>query len=118
MKASEIVIENLFGELLGGRFERYKVDLRTANPEKSIKVYSDAIRAFRKLSPSEQDAICNFFRVVAVDTASIILGGIDGTTDIGVLDGQFTVIYDGEEIQGELQDRFLSKVEASGLLER
>ncbi|MBG5972168.1 MULTISPECIES: hypothetical protein [Proteus] len=45
------------------------------------------------------------------DTASTIFGTLDGTYFINNIDKDFQLIYDDEEIQGDLQDHFLALVE-------
>ncbi|WP_323866672.1 hypothetical protein [Xenorhabdus szentirmaii] len=45
------------------------------------------------------------------DTASTIFGTIDGSHFPPNINGDFTLLYEDEEIQGNLQDLFIEKYE-------
>ncbi|MDO8329070.1 MAG: hypothetical protein Q7T36_01200 [Fluviicoccus sp.] len=116
MSTAEKVAEGLFVELLGKRIERYREPLASGDQNKSILVYRKAMKAFQRLSLEDQIALTNFFKVVTIDTASIVLGGFGGISDLEGLNDQFFVTYGGESIEEEIQDAFLAKVEESGIL--
>jgi hypothetical protein len=118
MSKVDEVLDNLYEELMGARIDEYVNVLREGEPSRAIDVYRRAMGAFRKLSPDDQRAIIDFFRIITADVASALLGGIDGTRDIGRLDGDFSLEYAGENIGGDLQDGFMNRVESSGLLRK
>ncbi|MNW22674.1 hypothetical protein D3C71_2243080 [compost metagenome] len=52
--------------------------------------------------------------MVIADSASVVLGALDGVHFPGDLEADFVVSMDGKEIQGDLQDMFLGKVQENG----
>ncbi|MDG6894341.1 hypothetical protein [Volucribacter amazonae] len=66
------------------------------------------------LNNEQKEVFFNFLKTVIIDTASTILGAIDGTTFIKDADGEYILKYNNEDIQGCLQDYFLAKAEEDG----
>lgn len=116
MTNSEEVAQNLFNELVGERIDQYKDDLANGDPENSLKLYSQAMEVFQKLTPQEQQAIINFLKIVSIDAVSILLSAFAGVSDLGQLSGEFVVSYEGEKIHYDMQDDFFEIVEREGLL--
>lgn len=75
------------------------------------KMYGGFVGFYQSCSPDDKKGVIAFLEAVIGDTASIILGGLDGATDLGALTEEFVVKYSGEEIQGSLQDDFLECVQ-------
>lgn len=116
MSAVEEVSECFFREIVEEQMKQYRESLNTSDPSKCIEVYAEAIKVFRTLSEEQQGALLRFFKVIATDTASIIFGGLSGSSDIYGLDGEFFLSYKGEDVTSEIQEAFLWKIEESGLL--
>lgn len=68
-------------------------------------------KIFINLSEKEKKAMMNMVKIIISDTASTILGTLDATHMVDNIDKDFQLIYDNEEIQGDLQDLFLALVE-------
>ena len=116
MKKDELVVTALLSELLGETLPYYISNL--TDSAKSVgddDPYSRARCALRKLSPEDKQKIFHFLKVVIVDTTSTILGTIDGSHFPPNIDGDFTLDYESDEIQGSLQDALLSKAEEMGV---
>ncbi|WP_340609761.1 hypothetical protein [Xenorhabdus bharatensis] len=111
MKNDEKVVESIFNELFDDNFKNYKDNLTNSSDSNRVGVYSKAKRALSKLDNEDQVAIFNFFKVIMSDTASTIFGTIDGSHFPPNIDGDFTLLYENEEIQGGLQDLFIEKAE-------
>ena len=112
----ELVVRSLLAELLGDTLNYYidnLSDLSKSNGDEDP--YSRARSVIHKLSPEEQEKIFNFLRLVIVDTTSTVLGTIDGSYFPPNIDGHFKLEYDGDEIQGFLQDKLISRSEELGV---
>ncbi|WP_237761016.1 hypothetical protein [Pantoea sp. A4] len=78
-------------------------------------MYAKARKALSGLSESERNDVFNFIDVIMADSASVILGTLDGSHFPDNIDGDFTVTYKESEIQGNLQDLFIEKAEEKGV---
>lgn len=114
MRGSELLAARLFDELVEKQIESYAETLTLGEAAGKIALFREAGRAFATLDTQQRAAIVRFFKVVAIDSVSTVLGTLDGVT--GLLDADIKVICDGEPVSGELQDAFLALVESSGLL--
>lgn len=112
MTKSELVTNEIFSELFDGYLEQRKNDLEGLDAIKVDKMYGGLIGFYQSCGLEEKRGIISFLEAIVADTASTILGGLDGSTDLGGLSGEFTVLYENEEIQGSLQDDFLMKVQS------
>ncbi|AWK40316.1 hypothetical protein GPY51_23740 [Photorhabdus laumondii subsp. laumondii] len=114
MKNYEKIIESIFSELFDDNLPRYQNSL-TRPIDNNDDVYANARKALSKLDDQDKTAIFDFFKVVIPDTSSTIFGTIDGSHFPPNIDGDFTLIYGDEEIQGSLQDLFIEKAENKGI---
>lgn len=112
---AEKVVDAIFHELLEENASSYRRILSTPIDDDSIAAYSEVRRALGKLSPHERDHIFRIMEVIIADTASAILGTLDGTHYPGHLGGDFIVTFDNKVIQGDLQDLFIEKAEEKGI---
>ncbi|PHM24531.1 hypothetical protein [Xenorhabdus innexi] len=111
MKNDEKVVRAVFSELFDDNFMNYQDNLTKSSSNNQDGIYSRAKKALSKLDNEDQTAIFNFFKVIMSDTASTIFGTIDGSHFPPNIDGDFTLLYEDEEIQGSLQDLFIEKAE-------
>ncbi|KKB04910.1 hypothetical protein [Pantoea anthophila] len=110
MNIDEQVVNAIFKELFEDNSVRYKQSLKKAiNNDNDV--YAKARSALAKLSEVDKDAVLNFIDVAIADTASVILGTLDGTHFPDNIDGDFIVTYKNNEVQGSLQDLFIEKAE-------
>jgi hypothetical protein len=116
MTASEEIAEALYIELFERQAARYAEQLSAGESAAKIKVYRSATDAFRVLSPEQQNAMLQFFRLVLSDAISGVLATLDGST--GFLKKEIVVCYGGEQVQGELFAAFGERIDATGLLDR
>ncbi|EQB97778.1 hypothetical protein B738_28996 [Photorhabdus temperata subsp. temperata M1021] len=114
MKNDEKIIESIFSELFDDNLPRYQNSL-TSPMDNNDDVYAKARKALSKLDEKDKTAIFDFFKVVISDTSSTIFGTIDGSHFPPNIDGDFTLTYEDEEIQGSLQDLFIEKAENKGI---
>lgn len=116
MGKDELVVTSILSELLNETLEYYKDSLSDSGKSTGDDdPYSKARGVITKLPIEEREKVFNFLRLVIVDTASTILGTIDGSHFPPNIDGDFTLEYEGEEIQGSLQDELIGKCEAIGV---
>lgn len=116
MKKDKLVVTSLATELLDDVFISYKKNLTDLSKKNnSGDPYSKMRNALAKLSNEEQVSIFNFIRLAMVDTSSVIFGTLDGSHFPPNIDGDFIVSYNGDEIQGSLQDELISIVEEKGI---
>lgn len=66
---------------------------------------------FNKLSEEDRDALFQAVRLAVVDTVSHVLGVLDGSCVLESFEEDFTLSYDGENLERELQDLFLEMEE-------
>ncbi|PWV99401.1 MULTISPECIES: hypothetical protein [Mangrovibacter] len=114
MNLDEQVVNAIFKELFEDNSIRYKQSLKKP-VNNDVDVYARARNALAKLSDTDKDDILDFIDVVIADSASVIFGAFDGTHYPDNIDGDFIVNYKGNEIQGDLQDLFIEKVESKGV---
>ncbi|HCU2505344.1 TPA: hypothetical protein OUK37_001768 [Proteus mirabilis] len=116
MKKDKLVVTSLATELLDDVFISYKKNLTDLSKKNnSGDPYSKIRNALAKLSNEEQVSIFNFIRLAMVDTSSVIFGTLDGSHFSPNIDGDFIVSYNGDEIQGSLQDELISIAEEKGI---
>lgn len=111
------VVGSILSELIGDVFENYKKNLSKPDDieEHGSDPYSRARSALRHLSAEDKQAVFDFIRLAMIDTSSVIFGTIDGSHFPEDIDGDFSLKYEGEEIQGSLQDELISQAEDLGL---
>ncbi|EHD20429.1 MULTISPECIES: hypothetical protein [Brenneria] len=110
MKLNEQVVDAIFKELFEDNSLRYRQSLvKPVNNDTGI--YANARNALAKLDPAEQDNVFKFIDLVIADSASVILGTLDGSHFPDNINGDFVVTYKDNEIQGSLQDLFIEKAE-------
>ncbi|WP_158136333.1 hypothetical protein [Photobacterium damselae] len=112
MTKSEMVTNEIFTELFYGYLEQCKNDLVDLDAAKVGKMYGGFIGFYQSCNLEEKKGFMSFLETIVADTASIILGGLDGSSDLGKLTEDFMVLYAGEEIQGSLQDDFLMRLQS------
>lgn len=114
MNIDEQVIDAIFKELFNDNSMRCKQSLKKPinNGED---VYAKARNTLAKLSDQDKDNVLRFIDVAIADSASVIFGTLDGTHYPENIDGDFIVTYNDDEIQGNLQDIFIEKVEDKGI---
>ncbi|MFQ0971956.1 hypothetical protein [Gilliamella sp. BG1] len=112
----ELVVTSLLSELLDDALEYYKIHLSdSSEPTNDDDPFARARSIITKLSDKDQEKIFNFLRIVIVDTMSTIFGTIDGSCFPPNISGDFVLEYDGDEIQGSLQDELIAKAEEIGV---
>lgn len=113
MSVDEKVISCIFNELLVedvNLYEKNIAEIDISN-EDAKSFYSKMAKVMSNLNEEEKRDIYNFFKIVITDTASVILGTIDGTHMVNGLDEDFSISYGHVDIKGDLQDLFLEKAE-------
>ena len=114
MNLDEQVIDAIFKELFNDNSMRYKQSLKKpVNNDEDV--YAEARNALAKLSDQDKDNVLRFIDVAIANSASVIFGTLDGTHYPENIDGDFIVTYNDDEIQGNLQDIFIEKVEDKGI---
>lgn len=103
-------VNAMFHELFNKNFELYSHSLNKAM-NGDTDSYAKARNALNKLNDSERAEVVNFLKVVIADSASVILGTLDNVYFPDNLSGDFSLYFEGEEIQGDLQDLFIEKAE-------
>jgi hypothetical protein len=110
MSLDEKFVQAIFNELFNRNFDQYRSSLnKPVNNDKDS--YAMARNALAKLEESDRADVVNFLKIVMADSASVILGTLDGVHFPDDLDGDFTVTYAGESIEGDLQDIFIEKAQ-------
>ena len=111
--SDKLFVEAVFSELYGKNFSQYKDSLtKPVNGDKDS--YARARNALASLSEAQKLDVVNFLKVVMADSASVILGTLDGVHFPDNLEGEFVLSVDGNEIQGDLQDIFIDKAQEEG----
>lgn len=114
MTSDEKFVQAIFNELFSKNFTQYSTSLnKPVNADTDS--YARARNALAKLGGNDRADVINFCKVVIADSASVILGTLDGVHFPNDLDGDFLLMYKGDEIQGELQDIFIEKAQNDNL---
>lgn len=101
-------VQAVFGELFKKNFEQYKQALlKPVN--KDDDAYARARNALSLLDDAQRQDVIGFLKLVIADSASVIFGILDGVHYPDNLVGDIFLSYDGEEVQGDLQDIFIGK---------
>lgn len=112
MNLDEQVVKAIFNELFVDNAKRYQHSLRQPVAlNEGNDIFAQARQALTALSDAEKDTVLKFIDVVIADTASTIFGTLDGTHFPNDIDGDFTLTYKNDEIQGSLQDIFIALTE-------
>lgn len=115
MNKAEQFISGIFNEIFDDNIVHYEEILR-ANDARGADRYARLSRTLASLDEEGKKAVIGFFNVVAMDTASVIFGTIDGTHFPPGIENDYTLLADDEAVQGDLQDLFLEKAQARNLL--
>lgn len=107
MTNPELVSNEIHRELFDGYIEEQVDELNNADIEQLDSVYVPFYDFYRSSSEEERNNIIEYIREIVADTASIILGGIDGVDSVGELSDSFELKYDGQIVSGALQENFL-----------
>lgn len=95
----EIAIDNL--DIFRRRY--FETEYRSVtNPG-----FRRAMELAQHLSESDRSTLLEIIRQVSVDTASTVLGILEGTVVPDQIEGEISVIYDDEDISDEIQSMFL-----------
>lgn len=104
-------VNALFNEIFKKNYEQYAQSLDKAMTG-GIDPYAKARDALNRLNESERADVLSFLKVVIADTASVLLGTLDGVCFPDDISGDFALSFEGEEILGDLQDLFIEKVQS------
>jgi hypothetical protein len=101
--AKEVVDENM---------STYKELIRTPPHKLTDPVWKQLTEAYNTMTRDQQIAILVFARQVIVDTASNLLGILDGNVILHDYRKEFSLKYgeSNEKLNGDLQDQFLAIV--------
>ena len=103
-------VNALFNELFAKNYEQYAHSLSKPMNGDTDR-YAKARNALSSLNESERADVLGFLKVVIADTASVLLGTLDGVYFPNDISGDFALSLKGEEIQGDLQDLFIEKAQ-------
>ncbi|MFI7836799.1 hypothetical protein [Pseudomonas asiatica] len=109
----ELFVGAIVSELFEKNFSQYRVAL-TKQVNGDNDSYARARNALALLADEQKLDVVSFLKVVIADSASVVLGTLDGVHFPGDLEADFVVSMNGKEIQGDLQDMFLGKVQENG----
>ena len=110
MKSDQEFLLAIFNELYTKNLEQYKKSLtKPLNNENDP--FAKIRNALATLSERDRANIFAFFNVIIADSASVVLGVLDGVHFPDGIDGDFVATCHGEEIQGDLLDIFIEKAQ-------
>ncbi|MGF6110225.1 hypothetical protein [Pseudomonas frederiksbergensis] len=110
MNSDQKFVTAIFNELFDKNLEQY-VESLSKPLNNDSDPYAKARNALATLNHDSKADLFAFFKVVIADSASVILGTLDGVHFPDDIDGNFVVAYDEEEIQGDLMDIFIEKAQ-------
>jgi hypothetical protein len=106
--------------------DEFVAQVKAAIVEENTRIYSDlfentktatdpywarALALYNALDTSQRSVFMEVVRQTAIDTVSNVFALIDGTVRLHGQDGDVRFACGGEELSGELQDRFLEQCE-------
>lgn len=113
MSLDENFVNALYDELFEENFNRYK-EILNQPVDHGKDSFARARNALALLDETERSQVIDFLKVVMFDSASMILGTLDGVHFPDNLEGDFLLLCDGKEIQGSLADIFVGKAQDAG----
>ncbi|MEE4626546.1 hypothetical protein V2K55_18565 [Pseudomonas alliivorans] len=116
MSSDKEFIYAIYDELFEKNLNQYKIALNK-KIDNGKDPYARARNALASLDATERSDVINFMRVVIADSASVILGTLDGVHYPDNLEGDFQLSCDGKNIQGDLMDIFIEKAQDAGVYE-
>ena len=111
MADSELISDEIYKELFSHYINEQVDELNNSDIEELNAVYVRMFDFYRSSSPEDKENIIDYIKEIISDTASIILGGIDNVEPLGELSGRFELKYDGEIVNSDLQENFLSNIQ-------
>ncbi|WP_339502207.1 hypothetical protein [Pseudomonas silesiensis] len=114
MRSDQKFVTAIFNELFDKNLQQYVESLSKPFNNDSDP-YAKARNALAALSDEAKADVFAFFKVIIADSASVILGALDGVHFPDDIDGEFVVAYDGEEVQGDLMDIFIEKAQENSV---
>lgn len=105
MTKDEYVAEQVFTETVENMCKSLKVCMESK--EGVAEDYSLVRDLYLSLDEPQKLLFINFYKRTIFDVVSTLLGGIDGVTDVGNINGNFKLFLDDELISGSLQDEFI-----------
>ena len=105
------ISEAIYNALIQNNMQYYKHHLLNQEIGDTGTTYDAVRKIVQPLDGPQKNAIIGLIKTVMLDTASTLLGAIDGTTLLAGADGDYTLLYEGEAVQGSLQDYFLAQAE-------
>ena len=103
------ISEAIYNALIQNNMQYYKHHLLNQEIGDTGTTYDAVRKIVQPLDGPQKNAIIGLIKTVMLDTASTLLGAIDGTTLLAGADGDYTLLYEGEAAQGGLQDYFLAQ---------
>ncbi len=116
MSSDQDFVQAIYDDLFKYNFNQYQVALNSP-PDNGTDLYARARNALASLNDAQRSDVINFLKVVISDSASVILGTLDGVHFPDNLAGDFLLSCDGKEIQGDLMDAFIGKAQDDGVYE-
>ena len=113
MDKAKLISNNFYQELIVSYMQEQINDLESTDPKIIDKSRSPFFEMYQNADETNKEAVNLYIKELITDVASIILGGFDGATSIGSLTDNFRVKYNDQEIDQDLQEYFLMKVEES-----
>ena len=116
MKKDEIFVAAISREVFEKTIERYKLNLSGAVDSKGV--FGVVGEVLDKLNEDDKELFFRFLQIVAFDVLSQLLANLDGTSFNLGFKGDFTLLYEGVEIQGGLQELLVGEAELRKVFER
>jgi len=116
MSSNQDFVKAIYDDLFKYNFNQYQEALNSP-PDNGTDLYARARNALASLNDAQRSDVINFLKVVISDSASVILGTLDGVHFPDNLEGDFLLSCDGKEIQGDLMDAFIGKAQDDGVYE-
>lgn len=82
------------------------MDIENLNPPNKT-----VTEIYRSLNDTHKKDFEKYLKYCLIDALSIILGGIDGVSDLGTSTGEYELYRNGQLISGDLKDEFWAIVE-------
>lgn len=109
---SEKLVKILNKDVIEGNLELYRNLLETTN-EATDPVWRSILALYINFSKEERQAFIKFLKIVEINTASHILGILDGSTYAEGIEDEFILTTENstEKINEDLQSLFLELIE-------
>lgn len=109
---NEIFVKSLYESIVKENLELYRNLYETTNIETGINEHwKKTLNFYKNLTEGDRETLMKLIEQIMIDTISNLLGVVDGSSTLKDCSVEPKLLLDGNDTDGELQDKFLELIE-------